>query len=70
MYPFKKIAAAYKDTQKTLNGISKELTEQRSNCLTTLQGQGDAQVKLLSLAMDVLRDMHTDTKTARPFERK
>jgi hypothetical protein len=38
------------------------LAEQRSNCLATLQTQGDAQVKLLTSAVEVLRDMHTDTK--------
>ena len=62
MYPFKKIAAAYKETQETLKGINTELAEQRSNCLATLQTQGDAQVKLLTSAVEVLRDMHTDTK--------
>jgi hypothetical protein len=62
MYPFKKIVAAYKETQTTLKGINEELANQRNNCLTTLQTQGDKQIVLLTSAVDVLREMHTDTK--------
>ena len=62
MYPFKKIVAAYKETHEALQGISKELTEQRSNCLTTLQQQGEEQIKLLGKTVEVLQEMHTDSK--------
>ena len=62
MWPFKRVVAAYRETQGTLKDITKELTEQRSNCLNTLQTQGDRQIDLLSKAVDVLGEMHTDSK--------
>jgi septal ring factor EnvC (AmiA/AmiB activator) len=62
MWPIRKVKAAYKETQDALQSISKELSEQRSNCLMTLQQQGDEQVKLLGKAVDVLQEMHTDSK--------
>lgn len=62
MYPFKKLTAAYRETQESLNGIKTELAEQRNNCLTTLQNQGEEQIKLLGKAVDALGEMHTDTR--------
>ena len=62
-YPFKKITAAYKETQESLKGIATELAEQRSNCLTTLQGQGVSQIEILKEVASTLRDMHLDQKT-------
>jgi hypothetical protein len=62
MWPIRRVIAAYKETHEALQGISKELTEQRSNCLTTLQQQGEEQIKLLGKTVEVLQEMHTDSK--------
>jgi len=62
MWPFKRVVAAYRETKTKLEEISTELAVQRVNCLTTLQDQGEAQVKLLTEAVGTLRDMHSDTR--------
>jgi len=61
-YPFKKITTAYKETQESLKSIRTELTEQRSNHLSHIEASNEKQVELLTSAVDVLREMHTDTK--------
>ena len=60
--PFKKLIAAYKETKKKLEDISTELVQQRTNCLATLQRQGDKQIELLSKSVDVLSEIRTDMK--------
>ena len=41
-----------------LDSLGKELELQRTNCLTTLANQGEAQIKLLEKATDTLDAMH------------
>jgi len=60
--PFRKVIAAYKDTKDKLENISTELTEQRTQCLTTLKTQGDAQVVLLTKTVDVLQNIQLDNR--------
>jgi hypothetical protein len=60
--PFRKIMQAYRETKSKLDSISTELTEQRTNCLATLSRQGDKQIELLGKAVEVLGEMHTDSK--------
>jgi hypothetical protein len=62
MYPFRKIKEGWKNTQAKLDAVSVELTTQRTNCLTTLQRQGDAQIEILKDVSQTLRDMHLDQK--------
>jgi hypothetical protein len=62
MWPFKRVVAAYKETTAKLEAVHNELTTQRENCLTSLQRQGDKQIELLGKAVDVLGEMHTDSK--------
>jgi hypothetical protein len=60
--PFRKVMAAYRETKASLSDISKELTEQRTSSLDMLQRQGDKQVELLGKTVEVLQEMHTDSK--------
>jgi len=60
--PFRKIMQAYRETKASLSDISKELTEQRTSSLDMLQRQGDKQVELLGKTVEVLQEMHTDSK--------
>jgi len=60
--PFKRIIKAYRETKDKLEDIAKELTAQRTNCLDTLQRQGDAQVALLGKSVEVLSEIKTDMK--------
>jgi predicted CopG family antitoxin len=60
--PFRKIIQAYRETKASLSDISKELTEQRTSSLDMLQRQGDKQVELLGKTVEVLQEMHTDSK--------
>jgi hypothetical protein len=45
-----------------LDAVHTELTAQRTNCLDTLQRQGDKQVDLLGKSVDVLSEIRTDMK--------
>lgn len=58
MYPFRKLIQAYTEITDKLTGIHAELTRQRSNCLTTLQNQGEKQIELLDKACDTLEALH------------
>ena len=62
MWPFKRVVAAYKEATEKLDAVHTELTTQRENCLTSLQRQGDKQIELLGKAVEVLGEMHTDSK--------
>ena len=56
MWPFRKLAA-----------IHSELIEQRTNCLSTLQKQGDEQIKLLGKAVETLGNIHTSQASMTGF---
>ena len=45
-----------------LDSLGKELELQRTNCLTTLANQGEAQIKLLEKTVETLGSMHLDQK--------
>lgn len=45
-----------------LKSIETELSTQRTNCLTTLQSQGDTQIEVLKEMSKTLQDMHLDQK--------
>lgn len=59
MYPFKVIKKEFTNAKAALSAVHEELILQRSNCLTSLQASGDAQVKLLEKAVSVLEGIHT-----------
>jgi hypothetical protein len=60
--PFKRIIKAYTEVVGKLDAVHTELTAQRTNCLDTLQRQGDKQVDLLGKSVDVLSEIRTDMK--------
>jgi len=67
MWPYRKVKAAYVELMEAVQSTKDELTTQRSNCLTTLQVQGDAQVKLLTKVADTLDSIHLETKAQTGF---
>lgn len=60
MYPFRKIHKEWSSLKEEQSAIHKELVQQRTNCLTTLQTQGEEQIKLLGKAVDVLDGVRLD----------
>jgi hypothetical protein len=62
MWPIRKVSGAYQEFTGKLDGISKELSTQRTNCLATLQGQGDKQIELLSKTVDTLDGVRLDLR--------
>jgi hypothetical protein len=61
-YPFRAVFNSAKEEwhEKTqlLSEVHQELKQQRTNCLTTLQSQGDQQIKLLEKTVDTLEQIH------------
>jgi hypothetical protein len=55
----KTVKTEWAEKTKMLESVHKELTEQRTNCLTTLQKQGTEQIKVLEKAVDLLDKIHT-----------
>lgn len=66
---FKTIKAEWYSAADKLAKVQAELEAQRTNCLTTLQAQGDTQIGLLQKAVDTLGDMHLDQKETLGFLR-
>lgn len=58
----KSVKAQWQSVTKQLGEVHTELTTQRTNCLTTLQKQGDEQIKLLGEMTGTLREMHLDQR--------
>jgi hypothetical protein len=62
MFPLRTIAKAIKNEWKEksalLQEVHTEMKLQRTNCLSTLQRQGEKQIDLLERAVDVLEDIH------------
>lgn len=54
MWPVKKAKRIWTENQEKLDKIASELAVQRTNCLTTLQDQGERQIALLTKAVDAL----------------
>lgn len=63
MSPFKKMKEIFEGLKSSLDKVQTELVTQRSNCLTTLQTQGDTQIAVLKEVSKTLQDMHLDQKT-------
>jgi hypothetical protein len=57
MWPYRKAQKEWTALKQEQATIHQELVTQRTNCLTTLQNQGDAQVKLLEKAVESLGTM-------------
>jgi hypothetical protein len=60
---YTKASAEWFRATAQLDEVNKELTTQRTNCLQTLQNQGDTQIGLLKETVKVLNDMHLDQRT-------
>jgi hypothetical protein len=59
---FKNVRDEWRSATQKLAGVEKELNIQRTNCLTTLQQQGDRQVELLEKVSNTLSEMHLDQR--------
>jgi hypothetical protein len=57
MWPFRKAQKEWTALKQEQATIHQELVTQRTNCLTTLQSQGDQQVELLKKAVGSLENM-------------
>lgn len=57
MWPFRAARKEWKIMKEEQASIHKELVTQRTNCLTTLQQQGDRQIELLGKVSDTLTGM-------------
>lgn len=66
MYPIRSAVRKIKTEWATLkDGVESakaELVHQRTNCLTTLQGQGEEQIKILGKCASTLEAIHLDQK--------
>jgi hypothetical protein len=63
MWPIRKIKEGAKALKTQLDTMQSELVTQRTNCLTTLQNQGERQIELLEKTVDTLEAMHLDQRT-------
>jgi hypothetical protein len=57
LWPFRKARAEWKSLKDEQSSIHAELVQQRTNCLATLQTQGDRQIELLGKVADTLTGM-------------
>jgi hypothetical protein len=55
---FKNVRNEWRAATAKLAGVEKELNIQRTNCLTTLQHQGQSQIDLLEKATNTLEAIH------------
>ena len=62
MFPFRKAKAEFVAIKTAVLETKKELEQQRTNCLTRLQSQGDEQIKLLGKMADTLDGVRVDFK--------
>jgi hypothetical protein len=60
--PFRKVMAAYREMKDKMEGISKELTEQRTNHLSHIEASNEEQVKILVKMTDILTDVRLDLR--------
>ena len=60
MYPFRKAHKEWTALKSDIASTHAELVQQRTNCLTTLQQQGESQVKLLEKAVAALDGVRID----------
>ena len=57
LWPFRAARKEWKAMKEEQGAIHKELVTQRTNCLTTLQQQGDRQIELLTTVSATLTGM-------------
>lgn len=60
MYPFRKINKEWKALRGSIEDTHTELTQQRTNCLATLQKQGEEQIILLTRTVSALDGVRLD----------
>ena len=58
LWPIRKAKAEWKGLKEQINSAQSELVQQRTNCLATLQEQGEKQIELLSKAANTLDAIH------------
>lgn len=58
MFPLRTAWKVIVEKFKVIDDVHTELTLQRTNCLTTLQSQGEEQIKLLSKMNGTLEAIH------------
>ena len=63
MWPVRKIRQEWKGVKESLAAVHEELGIQRSNCLETLQRQGDQQIDLLGKTVAALDGVRLDLAT-------
>ena len=62
MWPIRKARKEWVSLKKTTEAIQQELAQQRTNCLHTLQNQGDTQIQLLTKMSETLDGVRIDFK--------
>lgn len=62
LLPFKKAIKEWISLKDSIASTKAELIHQRTNCLTTLQDQGEKQVELLTKVADTLEGVRLDLK--------
>ena len=67
MFPVRKARAEWISLKETTAKIHEELSQQRTNCLTRLQSQGDEQIKLLGKMADTLDGVRLDFAEHRSY---
>jgi hypothetical protein len=60
LWPFKRMKAEWTEMKKDQVSIHTELVQQRENCLTTLQRQGETQIELLGKTVAALDGVRLD----------
>jgi hypothetical protein len=63
LWPFRALKAKVEEFTRQLKSVQTELVTQRTNCLTTLQHQGEQQIELLKEVSSTLSDMHLDQRS-------
>jgi len=54
------VGERFKNAMDTLNAVHQELITQRTNCLATLQQEGEKQTEVLKEISNTLTDIHVD----------
>ena len=67
MFPFRKAKAEFVAIKTAVLETKKELEQQRTNCLSTLQTQGDKQIELLGKMSDTLDGVRLDFAEHRSY---
>lgn len=62
MWPFRKARKEWVTLKDAVASTHAELVQQRTNCLQTLQNQGETQITLLTKAVDALDGVRLDLK--------